>query len=143
DIITVFVRDGKIVAKLNSGEAQFTKPMVSQIWVNGFRGDDRITNKTALAATLIGSSGNDTFVSGDGPDLIEAGDGEDTADYSRKTSDEYLSVGDGSGAALFFDQQKDYDELHDCEVIVGTEFDDVFEYAAAITLHGGGGNDTF
>ena len=85
DVITMSLHDGMIVAKLNASSLSFGATTVKRIWVNGFRGNDRIVNNTALPSTLLGSSGNDTLIAGSKNDLLDGGTGWDTGDYSTRS----------------------------------------------------------
>jgi Ca2+-binding RTX toxin-like protein len=97
----------------------------------GNAGNDTLTASGA-DDELYGGAGDDTLVDAFGSTLLDGGDGRDTADYFH--SDHTSGVGvklNGMGAQL--NARGEYDQLFDCEVLLGTQFPDILE--------GSGGND--
>jgi Ca2+-binding RTX toxin-like protein len=78
DTITVKIESNEVIANLNGATMSFDKGDVKRLWIDGFGGDDHITNETNLPSTLIGSSGNDSIEGGSANDSIEGDDGNDS-----------------------------------------------------------------
>ena len=96
----------------------------------GLAGDD----------TLQGGAGDDTLDGGSGADDLSGGTGVDLADYSRRTENLSLGLGDQAddGAAGEGDNLRD-----DIERVAGGSGDDVINGSrGSDTLDGGPGNDT-
>ena len=88
---------------------------------------------------LFGGAGDDTLRGGSGADLMDGGDGRDTATYALSTSRVVYVAGDG--AASVGDAVGD--ALINIEVILGSNFDDIFALSNGIDeLFGNAGNDT-
>ena len=89
--------------------------------------------------TLLGGAGDDTLSGGAGADFLVGGSGSDTVDYSARTEDLMLSIGDGpnDGAA---GEGDDIDAS--VEILVGGQGNDtLIGSAAPETLRGGPGAD--
>ena len=88
---------------------------------------------------LLGGAGDDVLLGGAGADLMDGGDGRDTATYALSTSRVVYVAGDG--AASVGDAVGD--ALINIEVILGSNFDDIFALSnGADELFGNAGNDT-
>jgi Ca2+-binding RTX toxin-like protein len=106
-----------------------TPKSINSLFGNG--GNDTLTAKGA-DDELYGNAGDDTLVDAFGSTLLDGGDGIDTADYFH--SDHTTGVGvtlNGMGTQL--NARGEYDELFDCEALLGTAFPDI--------LLGSAGND--
>jgi Ca2+-binding RTX toxin-like protein len=79
---------------VNGQTVLFERDVVKRIWANGFGGNDKITNQTALPSTLIGGSGNDSIQAGTADDSIEGDGGDD----SVAGGDGKNTIDGGSGA---------------------------------------------
>ena len=78
--IVVQFNGSKVEAIRDGVKLSFNKSQVKRIWINAFNGNDRITNKTNLPSTLIGSGGDDRIVGGVADHQIDAGGGNDHFD---------------------------------------------------------------
>lgn len=119
-----------LVGSIDTGEA------IGDVFSNiegiiGSGGNDTIIGGHALIRTLKGEAGNDTFKALDlSTDTISGGEGSDTIDMAGS-----------SGTAITLTSAK-YSSV---EVVTGTALNETMDasaWAAAITLDGGGGNDT-
>jgi len=79
DSIAIEISGAQVRATVNGQVESFNKSGVKRFWINGFSGNDSITNQTNLPSTLIGSSGNDSIFGGTGRDEIDVGTGVDHA----------------------------------------------------------------
>lgn len=114
---TISVRSSGLSYVVTRGNdvRRFGQSLVSQLAVNGFAGDDFISNNTSLTAFMDGGAGNDTVVGGSGGDRITGAGGNDR-----------LYGGDGD------------------DLIYGQDGDDVlFGGNGNDRLNGGTGSDTF
>jgi Ca2+-binding RTX toxin-like protein len=116
-----------------------TPKSINSLFGNG--GNDTLTAKGA-DDELYGGAGNDTLVDAYGSTLLDGGDGIDTADYFH--SDHTFGVGvtlNGMGTQL--NARGEYDQLVDCEALLGTAFPDVLIGSDANDLiNGEGGADS-
>ena len=95
DIIVAQFNGATVQAKLNGKAISFDKEFVKRIWVDGFGGNDGITNGTSLPSTLLGAGGNDTIYGGSGVDSIDGGVGRDLL-FGEAGADFIQSSGDGA-----------------------------------------------
>src|SRR4029079_17386160 len=77
NVISVDLKGSKVVATLDRLTQTFAKSLVKRFHINGVGGDDAIAVNVARSSTLIGGSGNDTFVSTTASDSIEGDAGDD------------------------------------------------------------------
>jgi Ca2+-binding RTX toxin-like protein len=116
-----------------------TPRSINALFGNG--GNDTLTAKGA-DDELYGGAGNDVLVDAYGSTLLDGGDGKDTADYFH--SDHTYGVGvvlNGMGSQL--NARGEYDQLIDCEVLLGTAFPDILHGTdGADLIDGMGGSDS-
>ena len=86
DTITVALQGGNIVATRGSLTRTFAAAEVQFISINGFAGNDTITNDTALPSNLSGGEGDDTVSGGDVADKIRGEGGRDSL-WGREGND--------------------------------------------------------
>ncbi|MGB7161082.1 MAG: hypothetical protein WBD40_23675 [Tepidisphaeraceae bacterium] len=77
DAIDVSTDAGSLLVTRGTRVRTFDPAQVTALSVNGFGGDDTITNNTALPSTLHGGDGKDTITGGSGPDRIRGQGGDD------------------------------------------------------------------
>lgn len=102
--------------------------------IAGLAGDDDI----------YGRDGDDILIGGAGEDDLYGGNGFDIADYSSNAAGIHL-VADAAGRWTGTGGDAQGDTLVSIEKIIGTSGDDIFDGSAlttALTVDGGGGNDT-
>lgn len=116
-----------------------TPRAINALFGNG--GNDTLTAKGA-DDELYGGAGDDVLVDAFGSTLLDGGDGRDTADYFH--SDHTTGVGvvlNGMGSQL--NARGEYDQLFDCEVLLGTQYPDILEGSSGNDLiDGKGGGDS-
>lgn len=129
-----------LVAGTLSGTGVGSDTLTSIENVTAGSGNDTITGD-ANPNTLIGGSGDDIIVPGTGAinDVVTCGDGTDTISFagaSAVTIDLAISSGQNTGNGT--------DTISQCEKVVGSSFDDVFEGSSASNTFDGGaaGSDT-
>jgi|GEM_PF-927975 len=117
-------------------------------------GSSAATDSIATGAgndSLLGGAGNDTFSAGYGTNTINGGSGtSDTIDYGfLNTASDVVSI-TATGAAAFSATGTGSgtvtDTITNVEAFVGSAGNDVMDMrnaTGALTLYGGGGNDTF
>jgi Ca2+-binding RTX toxin-like protein len=107
----------------------------------GDGGNDTLTAKGA-DDELYGGRGDDVLVDAYGSTLLDGGDGRDTADYFH--SDHTSGVGvflNGMGTQI--NARGEYDQLFDCEALLGTAFPDaLYGTDGNDLINGEGGGDT-
>jgi Ca2+-binding RTX toxin-like protein len=136
----------------------FDASQVIRLDVNGFAGDDRITNNTNIDATLTGAGGNDTLASGTADDVLEGDEGNDTVTYASRIAPitaRILLAQDTGNTYGGGGQDGEADSFVSVETIVGGSGDDNLTViddnghwgdalaGATFELDGAGGDDSF
>jgi hypothetical protein len=133
-VTTTNASGGQYIVTLNGKRTQYARSKVKKITITGLDGNDKITLKGTIAATvaaaggngndtITGSNGKETFTGADGDDVIRGGNGNDIIkggngfDFVEGGSGNDKIQGDGGDDALYGDAGDD-------------------------TLTGGEGNDT-
>jgi Ca2+-binding RTX toxin-like protein len=149
DAISIDVAGSNLAVTRNGDILNFSAAAVSSIHVEGFAGNDTISNNTAIKSTLEGGDGNDTLFGGAGADRLDGGAGSDSLwgdnGNDRLAGDEghdYL-FGGGGNDKIYGGLQPDFirgnagrDKLY------GNGGNDIiYGGASADSLYGQGGND--
>lgn len=93
---------------------------------------------------ILGSSGDDTFIGNPGDDIIVGSPGNDVVDYSENGTGLFVNL-DFFGNGFVAEGLGFVDAILSIEEIIGTEFDDVFEFDTpnGLLIEPLGGFDTF
>ncbi|KQS59402.1 hypothetical protein ASG39_19015 [Rhizobium sp. Leaf371] len=105
---------------------------------NGGNGNDILTGGTG-SDTLNGDAGNDLLTGGSGADILNGGSGTDTASYASSST--AVSINLVTGVHTGGDAEGD--TLVALETVIGSAFSDSLVASSAVTLAGGGGNDSY
>jgi Ca2+-binding RTX toxin-like protein len=158
DIIKVYTHQSSIVVSLNGVKMKRAASAVRDIKIHALSGNDHVSCRDGVARKLTlfagagndvlqaanaevdfrGNTGDDTLVAGRGAVRFDGGGGNDTADFSRRTDDLDLRIG-----------EPDFDELpgrrltSTVEVLYGGSGNDrITGNSQPNQIHGMGGNDT-
>ncbi len=149
DSISIAVDGSNLIVTRGTETRTFSAAEVGSIRVDGFDGNDTITNGTLLPSTLEGGDGDDTIFGGDGADRIDGGAGSDSLwggdSNDRLAGDDghdYL-YGNGGNDSIYGGLQPDFirgnggrDRLY------GNGGNDIiYGGASSDSLYGQGGND--
>jgi hypothetical protein len=78
-----------VIDNTNGRVSTFSAAQVTSIIMEGKEGNDWLKNDTAMPATLLGGTGNDTLCGGQGADVLDGGDGDDVL-YGSVGADKYI-----------------------------------------------------
>ena len=121
------------------GTATGTDTVSSIETVIGGSGNDTFIGSTANE-TFTGGAGNDTFIVSAGNDVFNGGTGIDTLDFSAVSTAVAVNLATGAAASAATGNST----LTSIEVVIGGSGDDTFVGGSGVeTFHGGAGNDTF
>ncbi|MBA2706958.1 MAG: calcium-binding protein [Gemmatimonadaceae bacterium] len=173
NVIAVSRSRTQVTVSMDGASVQFNRNSVKRLYVDGWAGDDLLTNNADLRSTILGNDGNDALRGGPLEDSLQGGNGNDTLDGSEGS--DALLGGDGTDTAEYGSRNGPFefkfgwfyraremmlpgvlhalrDHEHDVsddfiEVIGGTEFDDLFtsdwNSNETVTFLARGGNDRF
>jgi Ca2+-binding RTX toxin-like protein len=162
DVISLKIDGDNIIIKASDETytGSFAKSLVSEIFIDGGNGNDRITLDSSidLPATITGNRGNDTLVGGSGDDSISGDEGNDSIDGGLGSDELHGGIGYDTityasrtnAVTINLDnkwndgESREWDNVSsDFEVLKGGAGDDYLRGSiAANVLWGYAGNDT-
>lgn len=151
DVANFSTYSGAILFDLTSTNTAVTRDetvartLVRMTEIENIRGSyqDDDLNGSAAANLLDGSSGDDTLTGHAGADELIGSAGTDTADYSRETGTQGITVRMDVSDQHAIDTHGDRDALGGIEIVIGTTHADmIIGNTADNVLYGGDGNDT-
>lgn len=152
DVITVDpATSGYVLVTLNSTSKTFSLASFSSILVNAYSGNDNVTVSGAIRkpARLLGDEGGDSLMGGGGDDTLEGGigadtmkgrAGNDTVDYSFRTANLTIGIGNLADDGEAGEKDNVYFDIE--TVIGGSGNDSIRGHANNNLLLGGEGNDS-
>ncbi len=136
DTVSVSMDAGRIrVDKNGQPPAFYSTRTYDRIVFNGFAGNDRFINNTAVRCTAFGMTGNDTLIGGSNDDYLDGGAGSDSL-YGRGGDDTLVAGWDHS--FNYLDGGAGNDLMHG-----GWGIDWMFGRDGDDTMYGNDGDDRF